>query len=493
MATSFDQVIITDLYALDVDINFSKFKEGIDEKYKTKFTTRVPIKEDVFFSELKPEHFSPVTVGTSKGDELKPDIRSGKVYDGNGSYKSDDMRSKLNHISIQRYTHWGDDSYDSLISGVQIKKGVFPFVNKYLTPYVDYRDKFLKYEVGDHFDTFHYDTFKNSNERGTLLIFPPNKYNVFTGGHLVFKNDAGEEKIVDPSQFTKWTAVAFGKVLHKCTPITSGTRYVLKYTIKANIPGIPNDDKYLKKEHIDELIAKYNNTELKVKIEQNILVLKQEIKELIIERQKLEKDFYDDMLETILSGETTYDNNNDDKYEESKNSNSYYLTKNFTETLTHKTYEKHDIETINTQIDTKMLEYQFLTYKLNFIDIDELQVTSEEIITSLKESIHPVVYFTGTYYKDINEYKMSHLKLISELIDTGLRVFPMNMDVSYKKKFDDRFGDSEDYHHKLEKYTWIKEGDFNTGMIDSKYSEYNDEGGYDKHTRYNITCFLIYN
>ena len=496
MASFFDQqLIVTKLSELSLEATFTRFRTGINEKYKTKFTTRDNIKEDVFFSELKPEHFSVVTVGTSKGDELKPEIRSGKIYNGTGSYSSDKDESKLNHIDISKRYYWGDDSHESEIGGIQIEKGILPFVNKYLTPHLDYFGKFLKYDEGDHFDTFHYDTLNKSYERGTLLIFPPNKYNVFTGGHLIFKNDDGEEKIVDPSKFTEWTAVAFGKILHKCTPITSGTRYVLKYTIKAYIPGIPNDDTYFKKFQIDELIGKYNNVQLKDNIEHKLLTTKQEIKELITQKQKLEKEFYDEKLESILSGETTYDNDNHDKYDESRNSNSYYLTKNFTETLTGKTYELYDLETINTKIDTKMLDYQFLIYKLNFIDVNELQINANQIITSVKQSSYPVVYYTGTYYKDINEYKIGHLKLINELIDAGLQVFPMNTEVSstlLHEEVSRGYGETK-YGHKMEKYTWIKEGEFNTGMISSKYSEYNDEGGYDKHTTYNITCFLVYN
>jgi hypothetical protein len=495
MASFFDQqLVVTKLSKLDLEATFTRFRSGINEKYKTKFTIRDNIKEDVFFSELRPEHFSPVNVGTFKGDEFKPDIRSGKIYNRTGDYSSVKDESKLNHINISKRYYWGDDYHDSEISGIQIEKGILPFVNKYLTPHVDYSGKFLKYDEGDHFDTFHYDTLKKSYERGTLLIFPPNKYNVFTGGHLIFKND-GEEKIVDPSQFTDWTAVAFGKILHKCTPITSGTRYVLKYTIKAYIPGIINDDTYFKKDQINDLLATYDNTKVKQNIEEQVLKLKQEIKELITEKQKLEKEFYDEMLENILSGNTTYDNDKHDKYEESRNSNSYYLTKNFNDTLTGKTYENYELETINTQIDTKLLEYQFLTYKLNFIDVDELRINASEIITSVKQSSYPVVYYTGTYYKDINEYKMDHLKLINELIDAGLQVFPMNTEVSstlLHEEISRGYGETK-YGHKMEKYTWIKEGEFNTGMISSKYSEYNDESGYDKLTIYNISCFLIYN
>lgn len=110
---------------------------------------------------------------------------------------------------------------------------------------IGHRFDLIKYEKEDHFNEFHYDTFTNGNV-ATLLIFYPSEY---TGGDLVF-NIEGVEHVVKTSEFKDVMCVIFGNVLHKCTPITTGVRYVIKGIVKAELPEILSESHKFKLEDI---------------------------------------------------------------------------------------------------------------------------------------------------------------------------------------------------------------------------------------------------
>lgn len=103
-----------------------------------------------------------------------------------------------------------------------------------------YELNLIKYESGDHFNEYHYDT-RKKNEIATVLIFSP--YNKFTGGNLIFKLD-DKTLTLNTSEFsnTEYTIVIFSDILHKCEPIISGVRYVFKTTILSEMPKVLSDD-----------------------------------------------------------------------------------------------------------------------------------------------------------------------------------------------------------------------------------------------------------
>jgi hypothetical protein len=104
--------------------------------------------------------------------------------------------------------------------------------------------KLIRYNLGDHFNEFHYDTLHTSNDGqmiGTALLFPPAHISPFTGGDLIFKINEEDQELtytIEPSKFTDWTLITFGHLLHKCTPIITGTRYVIKGEIWSCFPNL---------------------------------------------------------------------------------------------------------------------------------------------------------------------------------------------------------------------------------------------------------------
>jgi hypothetical protein len=106
------------------------------------------------------------------------------------------------------------------------------------------------YQPHDHFIK-HTDGKKSSGHHGTLLLFPPNDFNQFEGGELVFYQSGNEMARIEPNRLTSWTLVAFPiNVEHCCLPIQSGTRYVFKSQlylpeIYQTYYNIPNDAQLL--------------------------------------------------------------------------------------------------------------------------------------------------------------------------------------------------------------------------------------------------------
>jgi hypothetical protein len=72
------------------------------------------------------------------------------------------------------------------------------------------------------------DAVEYENHYGTILLFPPNYINVFTGGELIFYDGDKEYIKIDPSSFKEWTLVAFDLMEYEHKPITSGTCYIFK-------------------------------------------------------------------------------------------------------------------------------------------------------------------------------------------------------------------------------------------------------------------------
>lgn len=455
-------------------------------------TTSIPITATEFFTNLQPDQFSTATVGTSKGKAVIPKVRSGQIYEDSSA----DDYNKRNSISVDSFDDFSKYAYEhkKYISGYKLAN--MPFIHPVFTQYIGYTGKFLKYDTGDHFDTFHYDSFSNPCEQGTLLLFPPNTINKFTGGMLVFKNDAGDEHIIDPSKFTTWTGVAFGKILHKCTPVLSGTRYVLKYTINAIIPGISEDVhfNYLMKDTIHELISKYNRGNIETTIKTSITFLKSEIKELLTAKHQLEHKYFDTVLTHLQTGAVTYECNPLNPDDESKYPSSYYLVRNFINTETEHTYTNNDLEVITKKIDLKLLDFQFFTHKLQLLLSENLTISSDMIIESVRESSNPVIYYTGTHYSSPDEYSLELLNMINVLIDNGLKIVPIQLEAysSIESKSDGYYEPQEPkISHSMKYCIWHKERELTTGCISNKLSEYNDET-YDNVIIYKISCFLIY-
>jgi len=186
--------------------------------------------DSTYFKQLNQTNFIKSTVSKSNHNIIDENVRSSKIY-------------KKCPIEVK------STSYECYSTKIDLKK-IKPLKNS-LECSINYKFDLIKYEEGDHFNEFHYDTFKDGNV-ATILIFVPSEY---TGGDLIFK--IGEtEHIIKTDEFKETTCVIFGNVLHKCTPITHGIRYVIKGTIKAELPEILSDIKKFKLEQIEDLLLR---------------------------------------------------------------------------------------------------------------------------------------------------------------------------------------------------------------------------------------------
>ncbi len=121
-----------------------------------------------------------------------------------------------------------EDSYYKCIA----KADIHSIVPDYCTPRRCrlYPMRLLRYNVGGHF-VAHTDSRLADTHVGTLLLYPPaHIMGGFTGGDLlIYDNRGAVINTICPSTFTEWTAVTMTPdVMHSCTPVLSGVRYVFK-------------------------------------------------------------------------------------------------------------------------------------------------------------------------------------------------------------------------------------------------------------------------
>jgi uncharacterized protein YlbG (UPF0298 family) len=168
--------------------------------------------DNTFFDKLDQTKFVKSTVAKERKDIIDENIRSSTI---------------MKNVDVK--IHCNDSKFKDCIP-----------ISDNLECEISYKVDLIKYEEGDHFNEFHFDT-RIYNDIATLLIFPP--YNTFTGGDLVFKINE-EIFTLNTSSFSKteFTMVIFTDILHKCEPITSGTRYVFKTSIYSSMPKILSND-----------------------------------------------------------------------------------------------------------------------------------------------------------------------------------------------------------------------------------------------------------
>ena len=182
-----------------------------------------------FLKKIDDKDWKPMKVSHLGKMKDNPAVRSSKVNKNIGTIFTYSSKMKLFYINNKSCLVIDNDliKFDttSLINGIS-----------------DF--KIIRYDEGDHFDEFHYDTMNSDDSAktiGTALLFPPADISPFTGGDLVFKIEDGDQvslQTIYPSKFTEWTLITFGHLLHKCTPVLSGTRYVFKAEIWSMYPDI---------------------------------------------------------------------------------------------------------------------------------------------------------------------------------------------------------------------------------------------------------------
>ena len=421
-----------------------KLEEEYKEKYNNNGYIGYQIKsrpfDSKYFTTLDQTKFVQSTVAKDNKDIVNDGVRSSKIY------------KKCN---IKLSSSCSYDYYNRKINTTKVK----PLKNS-LECSVKYEFDLIKYEEGDHFNEFHYDTFRNGNV-ATLLIFCPSEY---TGGDLVFKID-DVEHIIKTDEFKEITCVIFGKVLHKCTPITNGIRYVLKGSIKATLPNILSVDNRFT---IDEI---NNVSTIEINYDDEIEEQKKIIEDLI-------DSYYNAKIayaKTNLPSKLNHINNKDNDDEDNKNDDSDYI----------KALRK-----------LKCLESCNSYHGIRF-SLDEK-----------KYNICVLPYYIETM-NDFTKYQKSTLDYIKQLILAGWNVTTMYEAFNFKTDYEEgwrkligtRFYGSasgrnyDDYDGTGYNYKYILHYDISDvegGKCLEFHSEYNDQSGDDIYEEYECSCLLVW-
>ena len=437
------------------ELNF-KLIEKYNEPYYDKtgkyngYTLRERDLDKTFFDNIPQEKFVQSQVGKGKNDLIDTNIRSSKIIK--------DINVRIKSV------------YELYTDKINIQK-IKPLKDNLECKFTYHYD-LIKYEEGDHFNEFHYDTFENDNV-ATLLIFPPKKMcGDFTGGDLVFKINEQEYR-VEPSKFDitygdKFVCVIFGRVLHKCESVLSGIRYVFKTNIEADLPNILSD---VNKFKIDIIDKSFENNEFIIKQkEQNIIQLEIEEKNL----KELLTKYYDIKMNLMIE-------NLPDNLEE-------YLEENLDYDYT----TKQEIKTLN---------QEYGKIKKNINRLRNMEYNDEPQYYKLNEKKYNICVLP--YYienmSNILEYTLSTRMYIKSKIQEGWNVTYMHKNFDYKTDYEEGYRKLEnddiydDYGYNYSKYELHYDSyDISNGKCLDYHSEYNDQSGNDIYEEYKCSCLLIW-
>lgn len=335
-----------------------------------------------------------------------------------------------------------------------------------------YKIDLIKYEEGDHFNEFHYDTYTNG-EVATVLVFPPN--NIFTGGNLVFKL---EDKIfsLDTSKFSNkdFTIVIFSDILHKCEPIISGTRFVFKTSIISSMPKILSDDLKFKLEQLEQLEqykSNINAEDYKKLNQDKITQVEGELEKAIDKYFNFKRDYVKENLPDDFDDE----------------------------------FKIYDIKTKLSEYknDYKRLIQQHKSLKSRCTDIINKDTIYEKTYTI--DDHLPNICVLPTYIEDINNinnYSESEVEYIKTMLEKGYNIVPIYMKIELKTDFEDGwrkiYGSTpidinEDNDYGGRRYNLqYNEGWVTCGKELDYHSEYNDQSGDDIYEKYECSCLLIW-
>ena len=424
-----------------------------------------------YFDKLSPEKFVTSSVGKSNTDIIDTHIRQSKIY-------------KKCELEL-RCKNW---PYESNIDTKKIK----PLKNS-LKCKISCNISLLKYDEGDHFNEFHYDTFRDGNI-ATFLIYPPSSMaGEYTGGDLVFKIIDIEYR-VEPSKFhDKFMCVIFGKVLHKCEPVLSGTRYVIKSSISAELPEVLSDQKKIKLSDLDVDISidclqqKIDETE--TKLDES----KSKLKNII-------KEYYDIKMNEIFS------NIDFNYYPDKINSDPDNFIRN--KEADDKNFEymefKNRIQNLEKSLNVLREQLRDLSRSSGSSNtLDSKQIINYFTLKEDKYNFCVLPYYIENL-SDMKEYPKSMRDYMRYLIENGWNItylydtFSIKTDyeegyqkLQHSTLFDfDYYDDFYDPNHKYNLNTDLS--DITDGKEISRYSEYNDQSGNDLYEEYECACLLIW-
>jgi len=410
------------------------------------YTIKDKLVDKTFFDNLSDKDFIQLKVGKNNDDILDKNIRSSKKY------QKPDVRFKLAY------------SYEC-IPGILSTKNIKPLEHS-LECKFNYGIELIKYESGDHFNEFHFDTFQK-NEIGTILIFPPiSMIGNFTGGDLIFKVNDNEFR-VEPSKFNdEFTCVIFGNILHKCEPVLCGTRYVFKGTISSELPNILSDINKITVTDCDNWNDNYIKQQ-KIDNDKLIIEFKEKLSNLINKYYDLKKEIHLNKL----SNNSSFDNDSSDN-DSSDN-------------------KDRNLDTLNSEIIS-------IKRKIKNLNNINIEITSIQSINyNLKENLYnvcPLPYYIDNY-KDISQFSKQIIVYIRKLNLLGWNISCFYEIFDFTTEYEEKYQklDLMDKYDEYGNYNlcYDKDNILNGKLIEYS-SEYNDCSGNDIYETYKCTCLLIW-
>ena len=419
----------------------SKIEESYKEVYTSgSYSFRQRPLETSYFKNLNQSKFVQSTVAKANRDIIKPETRSSKIFKNCGI-----------KVSLNNY-------YKRNIDTTKVK----PLKSSLHCNYASNFD-LIKYEVEDHFNEFHYDTMKPGIV-ATILIFPPSSLteSEYTGGDLVFKIDNVEHTIVT-SEFKELTCIIFGPVLHKCTPVTSGTRYVFKGAIKASLPKVLSVENQFS-------IEKIESTKLsEIDYNDSFKEQKQNLRDIIDEYYKNKIKYVNKHLPEKLDPNVNELDDFNDKEFQIK-----YIE------------ARRKLSVMRNLCNPSICDYKLQDKKYNIC-----------VLPYYIESLN-----------DLSLYQSETLDYIKKLIIDGWNVTAIYNKFNIKTDYEDDerrvystgfygdltgYDDGDDCYNCGSKYVLhATESDIECGQCLDYHSEYNDQSGDDIYEEYKCVCLIVW-
>jgi hypothetical protein len=374
----------------------------------------------------------------------------------------------------------------------------------------------------------------NAKTIGTALLFPPADFSPFSGGDLVFKNEEDDQisiQTIHPDKFKAWTLITFGHLQHKCTPVLSGTRYVLKAQIWSMYPEImtpayftleditysiilkqsqPNKQELLKsaRQRIADLYTTYLETmRLQLEKKRRDVLEYPDGKLMHLARESISNLYYKDhsILPDNHSGQTDRGRT---KYKEASTLDSHeniqyiqleILKTNYNNLVLFLDDDNDallDVENIITNRD-------FTTKSLgNSPSTDD---DSAEQEYEFKPKLKTVLVLSSLYKTpyDLSSFDIKHLKLLRNIENSGIKYSLFNKRYEIFVPVADEWHNDFDYHSSQSQsqirinidranFNWLFEYPKYPGVMQNKESQYNDETGCDNTFIFESTCILIW-
>ena len=487
-------------------------------------TLKFRIKEFAdFLKEIEDQDWEPMKVGHQSKMKDNPAIRSSKMN-----------RNIYTSFTSNRYSPEIKVFYINHKSCYEVDNDLIKFNTTSLINGIS-NFKIIRYDKGDHFDEFHYDTVHTDTSAktiGTALLFPPADISPFTGGDLVFKIEDGDQvslQTIHPSKFKEWTLITFGHLLHKCTPVLSGTRYVFKAEIWSMYPDIMKPveltlenitsiivDKQSHKhellqksrQDIADLYSKYlDDIRVKLEASKRAILEHPADKTLVLSNNTISDIHYKEqsiLLNNDMEDKTARKSARADTCKEASLLSNYENTMHMKLTILKMTYNNlviflNDDNDRYLDVDNILSTQNFSTQSIT-LKHDGKKEHDDENDTEFNTKLKNVFVLSSLYEEpyDFNTFDIKHLKLLRQIIHSDYKFTLFNrryeISVPVLNEWDDysRLDTKISIGIDKQNFNWIFEYPNYPGVMLNKESEYNDEGGCDDTFTFESTCILIW-